>query len=645
MRCEAAERELSARLDDGGDRRAEDRLDEHLATCSRCRAFEARARRLREVVRLEPAAEVPDLVPAIMAEVRREAVRGRRPIRLPRPSGQQGWGHYAAAFVAGALVAAVALAGLPGLRRGPQPALAGEIPDRVASASTQVTAYRATFDVVERNFHPRVPERRFAVEVAFRAPERFRAVVSDATAYPAGSWPRNDLALAVDGDRWMLRGPVTCPRQGLPLCAAGEVSVQRVTGREPFDGDAPLPTDIVLPVGTLSGTDRVDVVGTGEVLGREVVIVELAYRDATPLFGYLQAAGLWRPLFPQDRVLVSLDAENWFPLAYEVRAAASPDRGRWALQHVLPIEHPGTLLLSVEARSFRPSVARQPALAPAPTARDEGFRDLPESELAAVAGRVPAVPTELAGLRPYRAGTFVGPGRPDDEVLLSFSRGLAWLKIRQTGPWPGPQLFGDMSDLAVPVELAGGVAYYDPASATLGRRLAIHAPGMDLYLESNLPRDDLMRVAGSIPVRGIPIPEDWLVRRSRGDTLELQATLSEARSAVPGLTLPRDLPPSYGLRTIHIHRGEAGTAVAVYFRRPGAELDGVGIRIYQAPGQELAPPLDPDALRVRVDGVTARYTPSRGLLEWVADGTYRSLTAQTLDLASLLAVARSWEAA
>jgi hypothetical protein len=643
MRCEAAERELSAWLDDEADRRGEDRLAEHLATCSRCRAFEARARRVREVVRLEPAAEVPDLVPAIMAEVRREAVRGRRAITLPlrRPA----WGRYAAAFVAGALVVAVALAGVPGIRRGPEPALAGEIPDEVAAASTEVTAYQATFEVLERNFHPHVPERRFVVDVAFRAPERFRAVVTDATIYPAGIWPRNDLALSVDGRRWMLRGPVTCPRQGLPLCAPGGVSVQRVTGREPFDGDASLPTDIVLPVGTLSGTDRVDVVGTGEVLGREVVIVELAYRDATPLFGYLQAAGLWRPLFPQDRVLVSLDAENWFPLAYEVRAAASRDRDQWAIQHVLPREDPGSLLLRVEARSFDPSVGRPPALAPAPTARDEGFRDLPEAELSAVAGRAPAVPTDLAGLRPYRAGAFVGTGRPDDEILLSFSQGLAWLKIRQTGSWSGPQLYGDVSDLAVRVPLAGGVAYYDPATATLGRRLSIHAAGIDLYLESNLPRDDLMRVAASIPVRGIPIPGGWLVRRAHGDTLELQASLSDARAAVPELTLPGNLPPGYSLRTLHIHRGDAGTAVAVYFRRPGAELDGVGIRIYQAPGQELAPPLDPDALLVPLDGATARFTPSRGLLEWVADGTYRSVTAPTLDVATLVAVAGSLEAA
>jgi anti-sigma factor RsiW len=644
MRCEAAEQELSARLDDEGDRRGDDRLAEHLATCSRCRAFEARGRRVREVVRLEPAAEVPDLVPAIMSEVRRETVRGRRAIRLPlrRPA----WGRYAAAFVAGALVAAVALAGVPGLRRGPEPALASEIPDEVAAASTEVTAYQATFEVLERHFHPRVPERRFVVEVTFRAPERFRAVVTDATNYPAGTWPRNDLALAVDGRRWMLRGPVTCPRQGLPLCAPGGVSVQRVTGREPFDGDAPLPTDIVLPVGTLSGTDRVDVVGTGEVLGREVVVVELAYRDATPLFGYLQAAGLWRPLFPQDRVLVSLDAENWFPLGYEVRAAASRERDGWARQHLLPIERAGSLLLRVEARSFDPSAAPQPRLAPAPTARDEGFRDLPDAELAAVAGRAPAVPTDLAGLRPYRVGRFVGIGRPDDEILLSFSRGLAWLKVRQTGSWSGPELYGDVSDLAVRVPLAGGVAYYDPATATLGRRLSIHAAGVDLYLESNLPRDDLMRVAASIPVRGIPIPEGWLVRRAaRGDTLELQASLADARVAVPGLILPGSLPPEYTLRTVHIHRGDAGTAVAVYFRRPGAELDGVGIRLYQAPGQELAPPLDPDALQVDLDGGTARYTPSRGLLEWVAGSTYRSVTAPTLDLATLLTVAGSLEAA
>lgn len=645
MRCEAAQRELSARLDDEVRPPVTAALDAHLASCASCRGFEARARRLRLLTRVSPAQPVPDLVPAIMDRVRREAAgRARRPVtrRLPRPG--PAWGRAAVAFAAGALVAALVVAGLPGVRRGLGPALAAEIPDRVVAASTSITGYRATFDIIEQHFHPRVPVRRFDARVTFAAPERFRAAVTDTTSYPSAAWPRNDTVLSVDGDRWLSRGPATCPRESLPSCAPGGEEVRRVTGREPFDGDAPLPTDIVLPVGTLSGSERVRVVGEGEELGRETILVELANRDAVPLFGWLHAVGSWRPVFPLDRVVVSLDAESWFPLAYEVRAAWSPDRAAWAQANTLPIERPGTLLLRVEARSFRPEGGRPPGLPELEGARDHGFRRVPLSRLAAEGGGPAVIPNDLAGLRPYRAGTFASGGRPSDEILLSFSRGLAWLKLRQTRSWDQPHLFGDVGHLAAPVILpGGGVAYYEPATATLGRRLSIHAPGIDLYLEANLPRPALLRIAGSIPVEGMEIPEGWREVRWRGGTLRLHVPLDGAKREVPSLRVPSPdaLPAGYRLSTVHLVEQDGRTGAAVYFRRLGAELDGVGIRYFQVEGDRLAPPLDPDVQRVRVDEVIGRYSPGRGELEWVEDGVYRSVTAPTLDLSMLLEVARS----
>jgi hypothetical protein len=641
MRCEVAERELSARLDAEHPPAIEGSLADHLETCASCRAFQARADRLHELVRVSAAAPVPDLVPAIMAEVRREAARRRPRVVASLP----GWGRYAAAFAAGALVVALVLSGIPGLRRGLPAALATEIPQEIAAASKRVTAYRATFDVLERHFHPRVPVRRFVATVTFQAPERFRATVTDATDYPAGAWPQNDTVVAVDRDRWLARGPATCPRQALPTCATGGETTRRVSGREPFDGDALLPTDIVLPVRTLVGTDRVRVVGQDSLLGREVVMVELAYRDALPLFTYLHAAGSWRPLFPLDRVVVALDAHSWFPLAYEVRAAGSVDRGDWAQANALPIERPGALLLRVTARSFRHSVGRAPGLPALPGAHDEGFRDIPMAQLAARSDTRVILPGDVAGLRPYRAGTFTAGGRPDDEVLLSFTRGLAWLKIRQTASWDEPHLFGDVTELAIPVQTAGGgVAYYEPATATLGRRLSIHGSSIDLYLETNLPLEALMRVAASLPARGRPIPDPWLTVRWPGGTLRLQVSPSEARAEIPDLGLPTSLPQGYELWTIPLVEQANATGAAVYFRRTGAELDGLGIRYFQAPGDGLAPPLDPDVARVRLGDVVARYSPTRGELEWVSDGTYRSLTAPTLDLATLLQVAGSVEA-
>ena len=54
---------------------------------------------------------------------------------------------------------------------------------------------------------------------------------------------------------------------------------------------------------------------------------------------------------------------------------------------------------------------------------------------------------------------------------------------------------------------------------TTRRRIAIHAAGTDLYLESNLPRSRAARGrAAALPVQGLPMPAAWTHRRvGRGD--------------------------------------------------------------------------------------------------------------------------------
>jgi hypothetical protein len=644
MRCELVERELSARLDGEMDVGSDGPIAEHIETCSRCRAFEAQIHRIHEVARVQPAGPVPDLVPTIMAQVRLERPPRRGVvITLPRPGPV--WGRHAAAFVAGAVAAALLLGGLPMLRRGPSSALASEIPGRVAQASREVAAYRATFLIEERNFHPRVPVRRLTAAVTFRAPEEFRADVRDLTRYPTGSWPRNDIVLAMDGERWLVEGPVTCPREALPACALEGRERRAVRGREPFDDDTPLPTDVVVPVRTLAGSDRVRVAGEGEILGQPVVIVELPYRDATPLFAYLHAAGSWRPFYPLDLVRVSLDTETWFPLAYEVWPSVTPERRLWSVRNGLPDERPDAPMFRAEARSFEEQVPPDwtPRATWAATATDQGFRDVPFGPLTVAAL---ALPADLGGLRPYRAGTFALGGRPRDEFLVSYSKGLTWLKVRQTRRWRLPELFGNIGPLAAPVRLpGGGIGYYEPATSSLGRRISIHSPQVDLYLESNLPRGELLRVAGSLPVRAEPVPRRWLVRKWPGGVIREQVSLRQAALEAPYLLLPRALPAGFRPWVAQLAREGGRTSVTAYFRRPGTELDGVGIRLHQAPGTPLPPPMDPDVLAVEVRGTIGRYSPVRGELEWVERGVYHSLGGTALDLAGLLRVAASLEPA
>lgn len=644
MRCEAFQRELSTRLDGVSNRKVSASLDAHLATCPRCRSFLAGAERIRELARIEPAAPVPDLVSRIMAEVERGG--RRRPIRQLAP---REWRRYAAAFAAGAAAAVLLVGGFPGVRRAPDPALASEIPRLVFASSTQVTSYRATFDIVESNFLPAPPlryvnVRRFEARVAFESPERFRAVIKDRTRYPAGPWPRNDIFLVVDRDRWAIRGPATCPRQSLPDCAIGGRETREVRGREPFDGDAVLPADVVVPVRTLAGSDRVRLAGEGSVLGRPVVLVELSYRDATPLFAYLHAGGSWRPFYPLDRVVVSLDRDTWFPLAYEVRPAAGAERDRWAVQNSFPHEPPGRAVFVATARSFgnaRPSRDWEPVSGNEKAARDEGFRDEGLQVITERLGSPPVLPADTAGLRRYRSGTFTSGERARDEVLVSFVRGLSWLKIRQTRTWSQPEPFGDIGPLATPTRLGTGVAYYEPATAMLGRRLWIHSRGIDLYLESNLPRDDFFRVAKSLPVRGEPAPRAWLVRRLSGGLTVETTSLDQARSVAPYVLLPTSLPPGYRPGPVHVARMAERTGVTVFFRRPGTELDGVGIRLHQSEGEPLPPPVDPDVLAVRVRGVVGRFSSLRAELEWVENGVYRSLRGSALDVRGLLQMAES----
>lgn len=617
MKCDAVELEVSARLDGEQDPRLDDAVDGHLETCARCRAFEQGARRIRLAARVRTATPVPDLAPGIM-----EAIEA--PTRLAgRPSSRPTWLPYAAAFVTGAVVTGLFFGGVPGLQRGPSPALATEIPAKVAAAAAHIASYRATFEILERNFHPRVPERRFTAEITFRAPERFHAVVADETTYPAGEWTRNDFVLAIDEDRWSLDAPRSCPRLALPSCGVVGRDIRSIIGRAPFDAETSMPTDIVLPIRTLVDVNRVDVVETTKVLDRDAVVVALDYHDATPLFVYLHAGGTWRPFFPHDEVLVTLDRETWFPLAYEVRAAASIERGTWATRQGLPSEPGGALLFRAEARTLEegPSSAWRPVRASAAEARDRGFIDLELSELSRLSGEQLPLPEDLGGLRFHRAG------HVRSRHTVAYARGLSWLTI-STVPEAELGLGAASGPPAVPLPVAGGTGQYIPAAAGHARRLMLSAAGQTFLLETNLPRAELLRIASSF---------DGL----EAARLPRRQSLDDGQQALDSLLLP-DPPPS-GYRVWEVQARPR--TVTVRYLRPGSELDGMGIRIFQTSEARLPPPLDLEVLGVTVRGVPGRYSAERAELEWVEDGVYRSIQAPAFDLAGLLRIATSLEPA
>ncbi|MBI4259772.1 MAG: zf-HC2 domain-containing protein [Actinobacteria bacterium] len=662
-----ARRLVSLRMD--GERLPEEDaagLDRHLGECPECSAWARRARRVREAVRFEVVPAVPDLVGAIMVRVRAEAredvgevspedvparggpppAEGVRPQRRLRPR----LARLAAAALVGAIVGSV-VAGrglLPGGDReggGLRVASAAEVSEGVARAAASLSSFRATYAVTESHFHPDVPVREFTVGVWFSEPERFRLQVADHTAYPGAGWPRNDLTIVVDGPRSYASLPPPCPVVAFPDCPL-ERRVEAARGRAPFSGAAGVLADAVLPLVTLADPARVSVLGPGRVGSREALRVELAHRDAEALLAVLREGGTWRPFHPDDRVVVWLDPSSWFPLQYRVFPAPGAERRAWGFRFGLPEEDPARAVFSATVLSLDTSPA-DPTVFSIPEVADGGPAaggvSLPFAEAVRRFGRDPVLPVDTAGLLPYRGVVPSGAGGSPDEVVLAFARGLSWLKVRESRSWAGDEPFGAVGVQAERVELpGGGVAFYEPATGLHGRRVSIHADGVDLYLETNLSREALLEVAASLPVRGGELPESWRVRESEDRSVAARrVSLEEAARLLPfPLELPSALPPGFGAVSAEIVEVGGVAGVTVYLQ--GADRGTPeGIRLHLEPASDLPPVSGAEQFTVAVGRSVGRWTPDRALLEWVSGGVYRSLSGPGFELDDLLAVAAS----
>ena len=639
MNHEQAERLLSARID--GERlssRSTAALEHHLESCAECRAFERGAYRLREAARFEVAPAVPDLVDEVMAAVgtqtRPTGLRVVRPMRLPRRRVLPRLAPLAAALLVGVLIGSLVVGG-PWQRSETGSALAAaEVADGISAAAVNLDAYRATFDVTERNLSPEVPERDLTMRVWFRAPERFRLDVADHTDYPSQTTP-TDLRLVVDGSRWYAAGPSACPSA---VCPQRESVVRN---RLPFSTDAPIPADLVLPISTLSDPDRVTVLGRGTVLGRPAIEVEVPFERAKPLFPFLSIGGDWRPFFPNDRVRIWLDERNWFPLRWAVYPATGAERDAWALRFGLPEELSLRPVFTVSARnvSTRPPAAGVFRIPASASTRDQGGRTVGLSDLAGDVGFDPVAPAEVGGLERYRV---VVPTDETARSLIAYADGLAFVTLGETRTWTGDAPFGPVGVQAEEVPLAGGgVAYYEPSTDEHGRRVSIHAAGTDLYLESNLQRSALLAAAAALPVQGLPMPDAWRIHEVGGATVE-RVSLETARDAVPfPVGLPRALPDGFGLASVELVDTGYGNAVTLYFRDVDADA-GIGtIRLHLEAAQTLPPATSADQSSVDVDGANGRFTPDRSELEWIRSGVYHSLDAPGLELPELVAIAAS----
>ena len=625
MNCERAQAALSARMD--GERTA-DRfasvVDEHAAGCPSCRAFEAGAVRVRTAVRIRPAEPIPDLVGPIMARIAAEP-RVRRRLRKPPAVAPRNRARrltpVLAATIAGLMAGSVVVGG-PWQGPSNRPIAAAAVVLDVQQAAPSLDAFAGTFDITERGLSASVPVQHLRMDVAFRAPQRFRMDVRDLTTYPSPSWTPTNLTFISDGASTYRSGPTGCPAS-LPAggCPPTRTTITRASA---YSAQAPAPADLILPLTTFSSADGIGVLGTGRVAGRPAVEVQLTFARAQPLFPYLQLGGNWRPFFDQDRVDLWLDRTSWFPLRYSVYPSTDPARRAWELRFGMPIEASTASILDVQLTSFD----REPpdlSLFTAP-----GWAQPHALPLAAFPNRVGYLPVTLTSPGNLELSSAVVTPSDDPNAprsILLYTNGMSYVRVGERPDWRGPTLFGPVSDTAQQVGLSsGGVAFYEPASDGLGRRLAIHASATNLFLESNLPRAQLLQLAATLPIRGQPLPNAWTTVSGSGISIEQVAPADAlARSPVP-IVLPTTLPAGYVLVSASILSGRTGpTAVNFVFRQRESDTAGGPMLLHVQMGDALPPASSAHQLLIDLGGTSARWTPDRDQLEWIRDGAYVSL--------------------
>jgi hypothetical protein len=617
--CAELRADISARLDGELDDRSSQRLDEHLETCASCRAHERDLRDVRRAVRVQSAERVPDLSESIMARVNAER---------PRVARSREWrsGTRIAAVAAAVAALTVLATALPFSEQQPQSANAADIVNQVRTAAEELSNYRANFSIVERGFPTSAGPRRFSAEIFFEAPERFRLKVRDLTTYPDARWPANDVDLIARPSRWWVEQPRTCPVEVLLECSVPQGTSERtVVQRQPFDGTTTLPTDIIVPLETLASSGNFDVVDRSRVSGRQTIKVRMPYNEALPLVTALQPAGLWRSYHPLDPVDIWLDEETWFPLRFEVTTGSSQGRASWARSQGYS-DAPGETLLQVRARRFAQGPIRRRIFA---VPLDGTVRT---GEFVPVRGpeRDWIRPGYTAGLRLYRTGRTTA-----DRWVMSWSRGMTWLKVTGDRARANSVLPASAEEIRLD---NGGWVYYQPATESLKRRIEIHADSGNLYLESNLARDELIAVASSLGMRGERSPRD--VGRGKDSTV-MRLDVDDALD-LSFVKRPTELPPGYRPSAAVLSRSRSGArSITVYYRGLEAEYGGDGIRVVQSPSIETLVPTSETSALYDLDGVEARWLSDRGQLEWIDEGVYRAVTVPSRDLATAYSLAMS----
>jgi hypothetical protein len=642
VNCERVQALVSARMDGVYLTSSQaEATDVHVGGCARCRAFEERSARVRTAVRIRPAEQVPDLTAAIMDRVVRERSRAGRGRHADRPGSwplrrrrSRGRGTLLAAALVGALIGSF-LVGGPWQGPASRSVAVAAVARSIRDAAPSIDAFQGSYRIDERGLSPDVPERHLEMDVAFLAPQRFRLDVHDLTSYPTTAWTPTDLTYIEDMPSTYQSGPTGCPGDLPPdVCPPTRTTVSRASD---LSAAAPLPADLILPIATFGSPHGVQVVGEEELDGHQALQVEMSFARAAPLFPFLRLGGTWRPFFAGDRVHLWLDTTSWAPIRYDVTPSNDPARRAWEMRFGLPPEAPNEPILQVAAES----VSETPP--PASLFEIPGLgtpEQVPLADAAQRLGYVPSLPTEPGGLGLVTvAVSGTSASRVPGSVVV-YAAGLDYLRLGEDPGWKGPGPFGPLDESSQRIVLpGGGVAFYEPAGEGLGRRLAIHGPGTDLYLETNVPLPELLSIASSIPVRGEDFPGRWRVHSTGGLTM-VRISPNDALK-IAGLSALPQLPAGYRAESAQresLHG--ALTGVTIRFRERDTDAAGPPLIFHVEPRRSLPPPSSAAQSRVEMGTITGRWTPSRSLLEWADRGAYWSLQGD-VDLRTLVSIGSS----
>jgi hypothetical protein len=579
-RCEQTRAELSAIHDEGG--QLSDRAAAHLAECAACAGFASSLADIDRLLARDRFEEAPDLSSKVMRRV------------APRKT----WLSVAAAAAVGILTGAL----LGGVGTSVERVRAGDLADLFQSAGPALNSHAAEILIVERGWHPEVPERVYVGSLAYEAPETLEISLVDTTRYPGPEWTPNDLLVQAADGSYLSVSLSRCPLAALPACQQS-ASTKATTGRRPFaEGDV-IAQGAVGPGRILSRWGGVEVVAAPMLGGRATIQIETTVAGSD-LVRTITENGAWRELHPTDRVLMWLDETTLVPLRLEVFAANSPERDLWELRRGYRDTGDEPLFIIELA-----PVDRQPAIDPEipADAASAGFVD----------GPVELLEPELgADFEPHRSGRWLLPDGAEVKVE-SWSDGRAWLRVEMTEGWEEPSLFGIAGPFAERVDLGGGsVGYLSPD----GSSVAVHAEDVDVLVTGSLQVERLIDAAASLPVAGMEVPSDW-----------------EQAAVVEAASLPEDVlvPDAEGWSVLGVSDDQDVVTLL---------LTGAGRRaviVTQRPGDRLDPPDGPDFYAVELGGVTARFDASAQVLEWVEDGVMIGMQSETVGLADLLSLAES----